>query len=143
MNKTKNLMRYFGNITPIFYKNQHTFCKGYIKNRNVHNAFKKAFLVLKFNFLLPPESWYVKVIKWKGFIIRRKKWSLVWFLFCFLTNKKRLCFLNCAGSYKNGCRLSWQVWKISLLQQKIYLNRCHSSMKISLVLETLKIPLTI
>ena len=41
------------NITPIFYKNHHTFWKGYIKNRNALNAFKKAFLVLKFNFLSP------------------------------------------------------------------------------------------
>ena len=39
--------------TPIFYKNQHTFWKGYIKNQNVLDAFKKAFLVLKFNFLFP------------------------------------------------------------------------------------------
>ena len=39
--------------TTIFNKNQHTFWKGYIKNRNVLNDFKKDFLVLKFNFLLP------------------------------------------------------------------------------------------
>ena len=39
--------------TPIFYKNQHTFWKGYIKSRNVLNSFKKAFLVLKLNFLFP------------------------------------------------------------------------------------------
>ena len=39
--------------TLIFYKNQQNIWKGYVKNQNVLNAFKKAFLVLKFNFLFP------------------------------------------------------------------------------------------
>ena len=41
------------NIHSFFYKNQQNFWKGYVKNQIVLNAFKKAFLVLKFNFLLP------------------------------------------------------------------------------------------
>ena len=43
---------FINQYTP-FFKNQHTFWKGYIKNRNVVNTFKKAFLVFKFNFLFP------------------------------------------------------------------------------------------
>ena len=50
-NDKSNSRKFF--IHQFFYKNQHTFQKGYIKNRNVLNAFKKAFLVLKFNFLFP------------------------------------------------------------------------------------------
>ena len=40
-------------LHSFFNKNQHTFWKGYIKNRNVPYDFKKDFLLLKSNFLFP------------------------------------------------------------------------------------------
>ena len=45
-------------VHPFFYKKQHTFCKGFLKEQNLLNDFKKAFLLLKscFSTTDPPKS---------------------------------------------------------------------------------------
>ena len=79
--------------TPIFYKKQHTFWKGFLKKQNLND-----FLNRVFHLPLPPMSWYFKGSKMKRLDLRSKmlhneKIKPFCFLFFFLTLLKMCCFL--------------------------------------------------